>query len=355
MSKIKAVVIYGKEDFRYEEAEQPGAGENEVVVKVGRCGICAADPKIFHGKAYFSQVVYDHAPIVAGHEFIGEVVELGPGAKEKYGLEIGDKAIAEQIVPCGECYFCKRGLYNMCDVHEVFGVSGPDGGWAEYLKYPDRSLVWKVPKDLPYGVSIAIEPLACAIHGVERANLQLGDVAVITGAGPIGLFMLQVAKLKNPKLLIVSDPVDSRLKIAKELGADVTINPANLNLVEKVRDLTGGLGCDVVLEASGSSAAVEAAVQILRRRGRLMEFGVFAEKTCLDFSIISDIKELEIVGGHLGAYTYPLAIRYLSEGLVKTDRIVTHNFPLEEWKEAIRTAERRTDNAIKVTMTPESS
>lgn len=349
---MKAVVIYGKEDFRYEEVPMPKAGEEEVVVKVKKCGICAADPKIFHGGAYFSQVAYSYAPIVAGHEFIGEVVELGPGAKEKYNLEIGDKAIAEQIVPCWECYFCKRGIYNMCDVHKIFGVSGPDGGWAEYMKYPKGSIVWKVPNEIPDEVAVTIEPLSCAIHGVERANIMLGENVVLTGAGAIGLLMLQAAKLKNPGMIIVSDPEESRLKIAKELGADITINPQKEDTVKKVKDLTKGLGADVVLEASGNPRAVEQAVDMLRRRGRLMEFGVFAEKVNIDFSIISDVKELEIIGGHLGAYCYPLAIKYLKEGLVKVDKIVTHDFPLSDWKKAIETSGEKLDGAIKVIMTP---
>lgn len=349
---MKAVVIHGEEDFRYEDVPDPKPGAEEVVVKVGRCGICAADPKIFHGSAYFSQVAYDQAPIVAGHEFIGEVVALGEGAGEKYNLKVGDKAIAEQIVPCWKCYFCERGIYNMCDVHEVFGVSGPDGGWAEYIKYPRGSIVHKVPKDMPDEIGIAIEPLACAIHGVERADIDLKDTVVLTGCGAIGLLMLQAAKLKNPRCLIVSDPDEDRLQLAEKLGADILVNPAKQDIVGKVKDLTGNLGCDVVLEASGHPRAVEDAVQMLRRRGRLMEFGVFAEKVCIDFSIISDIKELTIIGGHLGAYTYPLAIRYLHEGLVKVDKIVTHNLPLSEWRRAIDVAEKREENAIKVTMTP---
>ncbi len=349
---MKAVVIHGKEDFRYEDIGDPKPGEEEVVVKVGKCGICAADPKIFHGSAYFAEVAYSHAPIVAGHEFIGEVVELGKGAAEKYKLNVGDKAIAEQIVPCWECYYCKRGIYNMCDVHEVFGVSGPDGGWAEYMKYPKGSIIWKVPTELSYEVAVAIEPLACAIHGVERADIKLGDTVVITGAGAIGLFMLQVVLLKHPHLVIVSDPDEHRLQIAKDLGAEVTVNPEKEDLVSRVKDLTSGIGSDVVLEASGHPKAVQQAIDMLRRRGRLMEFGVFAEKTCIDFSIISDIKELEIVGGHLGAYTYPLAIKYLAQGLVKTDKIITHDFSLKDWKKAIETSEKRLENAIKVTMTP---
>ena len=240
----------------------------------------------------------------------------------------------------------------MCDVHRIFGISGPDGGWAEYIKYPQGSIIWKVPKDLPYEIAIAIEPLACATHGVQRANIQFSDTVVITGGGAIGLFMLQVAKLKNPKMLIMSDLLEDRLKLAKELGADVVINPQKDDVVKKVKDLTNGLGCDVVLEASGASSAVEQGVGMLRRRGRLMEFGVFADKACIDFSIVGDIKELEIIGGHLGFHTYPLAIRFLGEGLVKTDKIITHNFPLKEWRRALETAEERIDGAIKVTMTP---
>ena len=157
---MKAVVIHGKEDFRYEDVADPKAGQEEVIVKVARCGICAIDPKIFHGSAFFSQTVYDHAPIVAGHEYIGEVVELGPGAKDKYGLKIGDKAIAEVIIPCGECYFCKHGRYNLCNTPGFVGLNGPDGSWAEYMKFTKGSIVWKVPSELPWEVAVAIEPLA---------------------------------------------------------------------------------------------------------------------------------------------------------------------------------------------------
>ena len=349
---MKAVVIYGKEDFRYADVDKPRAGKEEVVVRVGRCGICAVDAKILHGKGYVPPIVAKHVPIIAGHEFIGEVVELGQGAREKYRIEVGDKAIAEQIVPCWQCHYCRRGLYHMCDVHKIFGISGPDGGWAEYMRYPHGSIIWKVPADMPDETAIAIEPLSCATHGVERANIQFSDTVVVIGAGAIGLFMLQVARLKNPKMLIMSDPLEDRLSLARELGADVTINPEKEDAVKRVKDLTDGLGCDVVLEASGVSAAVEQAIGMLRRQGRLMEFGVFAEKTSIDFSIIGDIKELEIIGGHLGFHTYPLAIKYLSEGLVRASKIITHNFPLREWGKAIETAETRRDGAIKVTMTP---
>ena len=345
---MHAVVIHGVEDFRYEEVPTPKAGKEEVVVKVKKCGVCAADPKIYYGKAYFKTRI----PIIAGHEFIGDIVELGPGAAQKFGLEIGDKAIAEQIVPCGECYYCKRGLYHLCEVHHIFDVLGPDGGWAEYTKYPNKSLIWKVPNDIPDRAGVAIEPLSCAIHGVERGNIGLDDTVVVIGDGTIGLLMLQVARLKNPKKLILIGHHDHRLKIGKELGADLTVNSEAQDVASLVKDQTERLGCDVVLEASGNPSAVEQAVDMLRKRGKLIVFGVFSNKASIDYSIISDIKELEIIGGHLGAYKYPLAIKYLSEGLVKVDKIVTHDLPLKDFKSAIETAHKKLDNAIKVVMTP---
>jgi threonine dehydrogenase-like Zn-dependent dehydrogenase len=345
---MHAVVIHGVGDFRYEEVERPRPGREEMVVRVKKCGVCAADPKIYGGTAYFTTKI----PIIAGHEFIGDVEELGPGAKEKFGLEIGDKAIAEQIVPCGECYYCRRGLYNLCKVHEIFGILGPDGGWAEYIKYPRKSLIWKVPSNLPDKVGIAIEPLSCAIHGVERGDIGLGDTVVVIGDGTIGLLMLQVARLKNPRKLIFVGHHDPRLKLGQDLGADICVNSKVEDVVEAVRAETDGRGCDVTLEASGHPSAIEQSVQMLRKRGRLMVFSVFAQKTSLDYSIISDIKELEIFGGHLGPYTYPLAINYLEEGLVKVDQIVTHDLPLKDFQQAIELSEKKRDNAIKVIMTP---
>ncbi|MDD4860260.1 MAG: alcohol dehydrogenase catalytic domain-containing protein [Dehalococcoidales bacterium] len=349
---MKAVVIYGQGDYRYEDVPTPKAGEGEVIVKTGRCGICAADPKIFHGLGFVAKAAFRNVPIVAGHEFIGEVVEMGPGAAEKWNLKIGDKAIAEQIVPCGECAYCRQGNYHLCNFSSFFGVAGAQGGWAEYIKYPKKSIIWKVPNEMPWEIAVAIEPLACAIHGVQKAKVQFSDTVVLMGAGAIGLFMVQLLRLKGPKQIIVSDIDEYRLSLAKKLGADIVINPQKEDIVKKVRELTDKVGCDVVIEATGFPPAVEAALSMLRKQGRLMEFGVFADKTAIDFTIIGDIKELEVTGSHLAPHTYPIAIRYLAQGLVKTGDIVTHNFPLKDVARAMETADKKLDRAIKVTMTP---
>ena len=347
-----AVVIYGKEDFRYEKVRKPEPGPEEVLVRIGRAGICAADPKIFHGLGYFSSIVYKNAPIIAGHEFVGEVVELGAGSKELYGLDVGDKAIMENIVPCGKCYYCKVGLYNLCEVHNVPGIKGLDGGWAEYMIYPKGSIIHKVPKDLSWSSAVYIEPLACSVYGVERIGVSRGDVVVLFGCGPIGLGMIVALKLKSPKLIIAIDHHDYRLEAAKAMGANLTINANEEDTVKRVMDETDSLGADVVLEAVGSPTATRQAIGMLRKRGRLLVFGVYTQETPLDWSIISDVKELEIVGGHLGLTSYPTAIKLLEEGVVKIDQIVTHNMKLENWRDAIETAQKRTSRAIKVTMTP---
>ncbi len=334
----KAVVIHGKEDFRYEDFEIGEPGEGEVLVEIESCGICAADPKVYYGNAYFSQVAYNNAPLVAGHEFMGRVTKLGPGAGERYGLKVGDRAIAEQIVPCGECWWCRRGEYNRCDPHAVFGISGPNGGWAKQMIYPKGSLVHKVPQNVSWSDAAVVEPLACALHGVNRAQIQFGDVAVVIGCGPIGMFMVQGAHLKNPKCVIAVDLDERRLEVAKDVGADVVINPAKEDVVAKVKSLTeDGIGCDVVLEAAGTDKSVKSGIDMLRRGGRLMEFSVFAvgKSPSFDWSIISDIKELEIIGGHLGFHTYPAAIDFLSRGLITSRGIASDPYPLEDFKKAI--------------------
>ncbi|MFC2013525.1 alcohol dehydrogenase catalytic domain-containing protein [Chloroflexota bacterium] len=349
----EGIIIHGQEDFRYESFDIPDPREDEVLVEIESSGICAADPKIYYGTAYFAKAAYRSAPIVAGHEFMGRVVKLGPGAGERYGLKVGDRAIAENIVPCGKCYWCKRGQYNLCDPHTVFGIVKYDGGWAKHMLYPRGSIIHRVPDIISWEDAATIEPLACALHGINRARVEFGETVVVIGGGTIGLFMVQAVKLKNPKLVIAIDRHDYRLHVARDLGADITINPTTEDAVTKVKSMTeNGIGCDVVLEAAGSSNSVRLSVDMLRRGGRLMELSVFTEEVSFDWSVISDIKELEVIGSHLGFQTYPLAIDFLSRGLITSRGIVTHTFSLKDFKKAIDVSKDREHNCIKALMRP---
>jgi len=330
-----AVRNYGPKDYRLEKIPRPSAGPGEAVVRIDATGICGSDGKCFGGAEMFEKWV--KLPVTPGHEFFGTVVELGDGAAEKWGLKVGDKAIAEQIYPCDRCRFCQRGQYWMCEVHNIYGFQREvaDGSWAEYMRFGPNARVHKMPQDIRREDGVLVEPLACAMHAVERGDIQLGDTVTLAGAGTLGLLMLQVIKLKNPGQIIVTDAKPERLEKARALGATHTINVKEGDPVAKVKALTDGYGTDVFIEATGYAPAVTQGLDMLRKLGTFVAFGVFGDKTTADWSIIGDRKELNIHGAHLGPYCYPRSIDYLYRGVVKADPIVTTRMPLSDYQKGI--------------------
>ncbi len=352
--KMKAVVCYAPENYKVVEVDRPKAGKEEVVLKIEACGICGSDMKAYHGAAMFwgGENPWLKAPVIPGHEFYGIVVELGEGAAEKFGLKIGDIVTADQIAPCGECRFCERGQYWMCEVHNIYGFQKDvaEGGMAEYMKFGRTSKIHKIPESLTLEEASLLEPMACGIHTVQRADIELDDIVVLAGAGTLGLSMVQVIKLKTPKKLIVLDVDDKRLELAKKLGADLCINPAKEDAVKKVKELTAGYGCDVYIEATGSPIGVTQGLEMIRKLGRFVEFSVFGKETSADWSIIGDRKELDLRGSHLSPYTYPIAIDLFERGLVKADGIITHKYPIDQFEEALKVSEGA--DSIKVLLIP---
>ena len=353
---MKSIICHGPEDYRLEEHDTPRPGPGEVVVKVQSVGICASDLKCYLGAPLFwgdeNREGYCQAPVIPGHEFVGEVVALGEGAGEKYGLALGDHAISEQIVPCHTCRYCKRGQYWMCAVHDIYGFrQATFGAMAEFMKFPARALNYKVPDSLPSHHAAYVEPLGCAIHAVQRGNIELQDVVVIAGAGPLGLGMVAAARLKGPSLLVSLDLNDDRLETARACGADIGLNPSKVDVVDEVRALTEGYGCDVYIEATGHPAAVEQGLYMIRKLGTFVEFSVMREPVTIDWTIIGDTKELNIHGAHLSPDCYPVAIRMLEQGLLPMDRIVTHQLPLSDFQQGIDRVAAGTES-IKVTLTP---
>jgi erythritol/L-threitol dehydrogenase len=355
-ARMTAIVCHAPEDYRVETIARPRAGTREMVIRVGACGICASDCKCWSGASMFwggnGAAPWVKAPVVPGHEFFGYVEVLGDGAAEHFGVKAGDRVIAEQIVPCERCRYCRSGKYWMCEVHNIFGFQRDvaDGGMAQYMRIPPTAIVHAIPPALSLEDAAIIEPLACAIHAVNRGDIQLDDVVVIAGAGPIGLMMVQVAKLKTPRKLIVIDMVAERLELARRYGADLTINPKDDDALAIVRGLTGGYGCDVYIEATGSPSGAVQGLELIRKLGRFVEFSVFGKDTTADWSIIGDRKELDVRGAHLGPYCYPIAIDLLMRGLVTSKGIVTHAYALEQWDEAIGVANSL--DSIKVLMKP---
>jgi threonine dehydrogenase-like Zn-dependent dehydrogenase len=352
--KMKAVVAYGPNDYRLESVPTPRAGQEEVIIKVAACGICGSDIKACHGSEMYwgGADPWMKAPVIPGHEFYGTVAELGVGAAEKYNLKIGDTITTDQIKPCGKCRFCLSGKYWMCEVHNMYGFQKgiAEGGMAEYLKFGNTSTMYKIPKSLKMEDASIIEPMACAIHAVQRGGIEFEDVVVMAGAGTLGLCMIQLIKLKTPKKLIALDVSEMRLEKAKKLGADICINPKQEDAVKKVKALTAGYGCDVYIEATGSPAGVLQGLEMTRKLGRFVQFSVFGEKTTADWSVIGDRKELDIRGSHLGPYTYPVAIDLFERGLVSAAGIATDQYKLDDFAAAFKKAESGT--AIKVLLIP---
>ena len=350
---MKAIVAYEPGDYRLEEVAVPEIGEGEMLVKVEACGICAGDLKAFDGAPSFwgdaTQPAYIKAPMIPGHEFVGHVVKLGEGVK---GFEIGDRVISEQIVPCWDCRFCKRGQYWMCQKHDLYGFqSNVNGGMAEYMKFTKEAINYKVPVDLPIEKAILIEPYACSYHAVERAQIELGDVVVLAGAGTLGLGMIGAIKKSGPGKLIVLDLFDDRLELAKQFGADMVLNPMRDDVDAIVKELTEGYGCDIYIEATGAQKSVEQGLNMIRKLGRFVEFSVFKEPVTVDWSIISDRKELDVLGSHLGPYCYEPVIKGISNGDLPTEGVVTHEFSLEEFKKGFDLV-RNGSESLKVVLNP---
>jgi erythritol/L-threitol dehydrogenase len=337
---MRAVICHGPQDYRLEELPVPQPAPGEIVIRVEAAGICASDVKCYTGAPLFwgdkNRTGYCQAPITAGHEFIGTVAALGEGAGERWGLAVGDRAISEQIVPCWECRFCKRGQYHLCQIHDIYGFrKRTPGGFAEYMTFPAGAVNHKVPREIPVEYAALIEPLACSMHAVRRGSIEFGDTVVIAGCGTLGLGMVAYARMKSPGALVAVDLHDDRLQRARKLGATHTLNPRTDDVIAAIQDMTDGYGCDVYIEATGHPASVEQGLLAIRKAGNFVEFSVMREPVTVDWTIIGDTKELNLYGAHLGPYCYPSVIQSLSDGSVDGGVFITHQLPLEEYRQGI--------------------
>lgn len=319
----------------------------ELLVKVDMSGICAADRAMYDASGPWQL----NFPFIPGHEFTGTIVEAGEEALERHAVNIGDRAIAELNITYGNDYYRQRGLYHMTDSMDVLGAT-LNGAWAEYMIYPANAVVHKVPENVSDKAACFVEPLANAIHGIERANIQFQDLVVVSGAGPIGIGMLQAAKLKTPRKLILVNPGQRKRELGLKLGADLAFHPDDPELPVAVSDLTDGRGADVFLEASGRTEAFQNGLNLIRKRGTIVVFGVYKEKAKVDLNIFGEFKELNILGGHLAPFTYSTAIDLLSRGLIDGDTCVTHIYPLAEFEAAINRLPKPDELQIKIALDP---
>ena len=340
--KMKALVAKGVKDYALMDVPLPDLKDGDILIKVEACGICAGDIKASHGTARFwggdGMPGFCKPPFIPGHEFVGRIVAMGKNPPE--GFQIGDRVVSEQIVPCGECYYCRRGMHWLCDPHDVYGFKNYlNGGMAEYVRLPKGSINFHVPEELTLEQAVLIEPVACSLHGVERVKAGPEDTVVLAGAGTLGLGMVNALRQQKVKTLIVLDLNDARLAMAEKFGADVVLNPRTCDAVQAVLDLTDGVGCDVYIEATGHPAAVQQGLDMICKGGTFVEFSVMNGPSTNDWSIIGDAKEITIRGSQLSPFCYEKTIENICSGAAPTDGVVSHVYALDEWQEAFRMAE----------------
>jgi erythritol/L-threitol dehydrogenase len=351
---MQAVVVHGPGDYRLERVPLPDPQPGELLVRVEAVGICASDLKCYHGAVKYwgddTRPATTDRDVIPGHEFVGTVVNVDDFGHQHFGVEVGDRVVSEQIVPCWQCRFCLRGQYWMCARHHIYGFNrATHGAMAEFMIYPVDALVHKVSHALPPAHAAFAEPLSCALHAVERATIAFEDVVVVAGCGPIGLGMIAGARAKHPAHVIALDLRDDKLEIARACGADTVINVGTEDAVAIVRDMTDGYGADVFLEATGHPSAVRQGLEMLRKLGTYVEYGVFGADVTVDWSIISDDKELDVRGAHLGPRCWPTAITMLESGALPMERICTHQLPLTEFKKGLDLVGSATES-IKVSL-----
>ena len=351
---MKAVVAHGKNQYALETLPVPVLRDGEMLIRVEACGICAGDVKARDGISRFwggdGMPAYAEPPFTPGHEFFGRVADIRgevPG-----DFRIGDRVISEQIVPCGECWYCRRGLYSLCDPHNVYGFkSYLNGGMAEYAVLPRGSRNYHVPEEFTLEEAALIEPFSCSLHGVRQAQISPDDTVVLAGAGTLGLGMVQAIRAFFPcRCLIVLDLMDHRLELARRFGADVVINPKKTDALEQVMALTGGVGCDVYIEATGHPSAVQQGLDLIRKAGTFVEFSVMSGPSTIDWSIIGDAKEITIRGSQLSPDCYPTVIEGFRKKLYTAEGVVSHRFPLSDWDKAYETAHG--SDSVKVVLIP---
>ena len=324
------------------DTKMPVAGPGEVVIEVKKVGICGSDMGFFVDPTSGGrrEVTY---PIVLGHECAGVVVETGQGV---HHLKPGDLVAVEPGVPCGHCAYCRSGRYNLCP--EVDFLAAPPfrrGAMQRYMAHA-ADFAYKLPEGMSALDGAMLEPFSIGMHAIRRAGMMLGDTAVIIGAGCIGLMCLMACRAAGASQLIVSDVFDNRLETARKLGATCTVNSSRSSLAAEVLRLTAGQGADHVLEAAGVQAAMDAALAVVRRGGKIVEVGLNHTPAQFDFYEAAR-KECNLVSVWRYANIYPLAIETVRSGKADPKTVVNRIFPFEKVQEAFEDSLGRKQEIVK--------
>ena len=324
---MKAAVFYGKHDLRIEEIAKPVPGPGEVLIQVKACGICGTDVHIFHGD---EGAAATPAGTVLGHEFAGIIEAVGPDVVE---FAPGDRVCVDPNKLCNDCYYCKSGMGHFCEHMTGIGTT-VNGGFAEYCVVP-KSQAYKIADTTTYEMAAMTEPVACCVHGIDMCEIKPGDTVAIIGGGMIGMIMLQLAKISGAGKLIMIEPVAGKRQIAKDLGADLCIDPIN----EEVPTVLAQNHIDrisAVIECVGKTTTMRQAIQIAGRNSIVMMFGLTAPDDILEIKPFELFKkEIVLKASFINPYTQQRALTLIDNHKIDVSSIVYGREPLEKLPEIL--------------------
>ena len=352
---MKALRFYAPEDVRLEEVPEPECGALEVKLRVRNCSTCGTDVKILHnGHQNLTP------PLIIGHEIAGEVVEVGADVNATYGSDwsVGDRVQVIAAVPCGECHECRKGWMAVCQNQTSVGYQY-DGGFAEYMIVPQQVLkvdgLNAIPDNVGFDEASAAEPFACAINAQELLDIEEGDTVVVFGAGPIGCMHIRIARgVHGAGRVFLVDVNAERLRMSADaVSPDELIDASEVDVVERVMELTDGRGADVIITATAANVTQEQAIAMAARNGRISFFGGLPKNdptiTC-DSNVVH-YRQLHIHGANGSAPEHnKRALQYISTGQVPVKDLITEHVPLERALDAFAIVQA--GSAIKVTVEP---
>ena len=348
---MKAILLKGVNDFEYTDVPKPTAGENEVLCRVESASLCGTDPHIVHGD--FPGVWPQNFPLILGHEWAGTIVELGEKS-EYYGWKVGDRVCGIANLGCGHCRNCMEGRFTIClnygnqKIHRMYGHISP-GADAEYIAVNTRAIA-KIPDEMDFNVAALMDPLSIALHVVMHSHLEPGDDVLVNGAGPQGWMAIICCRSMGARNIYCSDSGD-RLEMAEKLGAKV-IDFRKQNVVETIMKYTNNLGVKRVMECTGSAAGVQTACWAVARGGTISVIGFPKDDVAVPIKhLVMD--EIELVGNRANPNTLEKAIGIASHNMDDLQDMISHVFPMSEYKKAFDIFSTQAEHSRKVIVKPQ--
>ena len=343
---MKALIYTAPNVLEHKDVPEPRPEDNEVLVRVRAVGICGSDVHGFTGVS--GRRI---PPLIMGHEIAGEVAEVGSRVKS---FKPGDRVVVEPLLYCGKCVHCRNADHHLCLERIVIGASLPSGarpgGFAEYVAVREIML-FPLPENVPYEEAILIDPLAVAVHAVNRTSIKLNDVVIVVGAGVIGLLTLQCARLAGAGMLVITDMRDFRLDIARTLGASETINIRKTDPVERIRKLTAGIGADVVVEAVGVTASFQQAMGLVKTGGSLTLIGNCEKMVQIDMQDLVT-RELNLRGSYFNRGEFADCIDLVASGRVDVRSLISDVLPLSQGQAAFDALAKGEKDLLRVILIP---